>query len=205
MMNSRDKEALSAMLDNEADELEVRRILQSVGEDPELVQTWQRMSLVQALLHDDKMKISSNFTGCDVGFSDAVARAIADETLTPPVIQSKSFQWKQPLAKLGIAASVAAAFFLGMQSAVNQPAGDLPLPLAQGRSIDSTADSDANGPATSALADAEPAVRQVDPQARQRLEDYIQSVSITREEPQQLEQLQDSPLYRLVNEIQNSQ
>jgi sigma-E factor negative regulatory protein RseA len=204
-MNSRDKETLSAMLDNEADELEVRRLLKSVGENPEIAEAWQRMSLVQALLHDDNVKIPANSTPCDTGFSDAVARAIADEALTPVASAGKSIQWRQPLAKLGIAASVAAAFFLGMQSAVNQPAGELSLPIAQGQTIDSATDSDVNVPAASALADADPVVRQVDPEARQRLEDYIRSVSITREEPQQLEQLQDSPLYRLVNETQDSQ
>ena len=44
--------------------------------------------------------------------------------------------------------------------------------------------------------------RQVNPEARQRLEEYIRSASITRDQPTPIEQLEDSPLYRLVNEIQ---
>ena len=207
-MNSHDKETLSAMLDNEADALELRRMLKMAGEDPQLADTWQRMSLVQAILHDDNLKASKHMGTPVRDFSNAVMQAIADEPM-PQVSGDKTGaervnaeQWTQPLAKLAIAASVALAFFLGMQTTVRQ-AGSVTTPVAQQQTADEVSNDSAS---PSRVADVtESAVREVDPAARQRLEEYIRSVSITREEPQQLEQLQESPLYRLVNEIQDSQ
>jgi len=219
MMNSQDKETLSAMLDNEADELELRRILKTAGDDPQLADTWQRMSLVQAVLHDDNVKDSWHLIGSDSKFSATVMQAIAAE----PVPQSsgvdsdgKVKQWTQPLAKLGIAASVALAFFLGMQISVSEP-GTVITPMAQQQSVEGSGEVDSSATIIAVAADstaAESTVREVDPEARQRLEEYIQSVSITRDEPQQLEleqlqqsspleQLQNSPLYRVVNEVQD--
>ncbi len=95
-----------------------------------------------------------------------------------------------------------------MQSAVNQPLTETPLAIAREQNLDPAMSSDSSVSAISALADGNtlnPAVREVDPDARQRLEDYIRSVSITPDEPQQIEQLQDSPFYRLVNELQDPQ
>jgi len=209
-MSSQELETLSAMLDNEADELELRRILKRLEQDPELVEAWQRMSLVQAVLHDDNLR-SRHVGRVDSRLSEAVSRAIVEEPV-PPAAEKAVRRWTQPLAKLGVAASVAVAFFLGMQISVeNQPgASERATPLVQQADSDiSNGREDArSAPAAATLADNggnEPAVQEVDPEARQRLENYIRSVSITREEPEQLEQFQDSPLYRLVNEIQDLQ
>ncbi|MBT8146246.1 MAG: sigma-E factor negative regulatory protein [Gammaproteobacteria bacterium] len=213
MMNSQDKETLSAMLDNEADELEIRRVLKAAVGDTQFADTWQRMSLAQALLHDDNLKSSAHGPLSGRDLSAAVMQAIAEEPVpqtTGGEVQDKASdsasqkaQWAQPLAKLGIAASVALAFFLGMETTFNQSDDVISAPLAQGQGVDEAPASDSNP--TLLAAAAESASREVDPEARQRLEEYIQSVSITREEPQQLDQLQDSPLYRLVNEIRDSQ
>jgi sigma-E factor negative regulatory protein RseA len=208
-MNNHDKETLSAMLDNEANEFEVRRLLSTIDHNPEISDLWRRMSLVQALLHDDNIKASKSLNVGNANFSNAVSRAIANEpSVSIPSEDKNPFQWQKPLVKLAIAASVAAAFFLGMQSAVNQPLTESPLAIAREQNLDPAMPSDSSVSAISALADGNtlnPAVREVDPDARQRLEDYIRSVSITPDEPQQIEQLQDSPFYRLVNELQDPQ
>ncbi len=208
-MNNHDKETLSAMLDNEANEFEVRRLLSTIDHNPEISDLWRRMSLVQALLHDDNIKASKSLNVGNANFSNAVSRAIANEpSVSIPSEDENPFQWQKPLVKLAIAASVAAAFFLGMQSAVNQPLTESPLAIAREQNLDPAMPSDSSVSAISALADGNtlnPAVREVDPDARQRLEDYIRSVSITPDEPQQIEQLQDSPFYRLVNELQDPQ
>jgi sigma-E factor negative regulatory protein RseA len=208
-MNNHDKETLSAMLDNEANEFEVRRLLSTIDHNPEISDLWRRMSLVQALLHDDNIKASKSLNVGNANFSNAVSRAIANEpSVSIPSEDKNPFQWQKPLVKLAIAASVAAAFFLGMQSAVNQPLTESPFAIAREQNLDPAMPSDSSVSAISALADGNtlnPAVREVDPDARQRLEDYIRSVSITPDEPQQIEQLQDSPFYRLVNELQDPQ
>ena len=208
-MNSQDLETLSALLDGEADELELRRVLKAVASDPQIAEAWERMSLVQAVLHDDNLNAFKHPLIPNNNVAVAVAQAIADEPV--PELQggeaSGPARWTQPLAKLGIAASVAFAFFLGMQTTINSPAGDLSAPVAQQSEAEFNTGSAPSQLAVSLTEAAvtESAPREVDPEARQRLEEYIQSVSITREEPQQLEQLQDSPLYRLVNENQGLQ
>lgn len=213
-MNNRDRETLSAMLDNEADELEIRRLLRDAESDSELQETWQRLSLVQAVLHDDNVKATSQLRSPSLAFSERVAKAIAAEPIpqSTQTDQTGTGQWRQPVAKLAIAASVALAFFLGMQTTLTSPENPGALPVAQqapaGGAVDSLRTSADGVLPVTAIADSsvvDAAIREVDPEARQRLEDYIRSVSITREEPRQLEQLQDSPLYRLVNEVQDSQ
>ena len=51
-MSQFEKETLSALLDNEADDLELRRLLKSIDSNPELAETWERYCLEQSLMHD---------------------------------------------------------------------------------------------------------------------------------------------------------
>lgn len=204
-MNDTDKQSLSALIDNEVDDLELRRLLKAVEVNSDLQSTWGRMNLVQAVLHDGNVQHSTVLPLIGDDFANKVAEAIAHEP-RPSVTQTLAGNWGKSFAKLGIAASVALAFFLGMQATVFQPeySGSGVAPLA--RQVDQLNFESLSGAAqNNATLIAESTVRQVDPEAFQRLEDYINSVSISPEEPAQLEQLQDSPLYRLVNEIQNSQ
>lgn len=201
-----DRESLSALLDGEADELELRRFLKAAESDPALLDTWERMSLVQSLLHDDNLKATTFLRKPGSGIAAAVDAVLAAE---PPVGKASPGAWKSA-AKIAIAASVAIAVFAGLQAGLRQDAGTAPVPVAleQGSQLDENRVEVAglvgagNGAQAGDSSVADAAARQgVDPAARQRLEEYIRSVSITREEPAALEQLQDSPLYRLVNEI----
>lgn len=45
------QETLSAVIDNEADELELRRVLAACGEDAELRSTWSRYQLARSVMH----------------------------------------------------------------------------------------------------------------------------------------------------------
>jgi negative regulator of sigma E activity len=154
-------------------------------------------------LHDDNVQHSTSIHLFGDNFADKVASAIAGETIAPAKPELKS-SWGKSFAQLGIAASVALAFFLGMQTIMPQQEQSGTAPVAQ-QSDTSNSQSLTGVAQTEETLVTEPAIQQVDPEARQRLEDYIRSVSIRPEEPAQLESLQDSPLYRLVNEIQNSQ
>jgi len=209
-MRSQNFEALSAMLDNEADELELRRIVKEAGQDPELAAAWERMSLVQAVLHDENLARNAGIEPRGNRLSEAVQAAIAAETPVAGRLPGVG-QWGAAVAKLSIAASVALAFFLGMQVSLNdQPLAPVAPAVVQQQSDASPVTTVQELPAVPVPALAETASteqlqRQVDPAARLRLEEYIRSASITREEPPGLEQLEDSPLYRLVNEIQRSQ
>ncbi len=53
-MSEKLKEALSAVVDDEADEFELRRVLDEVGKNPELKATWNRYHLVSALLRAER-------------------------------------------------------------------------------------------------------------------------------------------------------
>jgi sigma-E factor negative regulatory protein RseA len=201
-MSNKDKESLSALIDNEIDDLELRRLLKAVELDAELRSTWERMNLVQAVLHDDNVQHSTVLPHLGNNLANRVADVIANE----PGQTEKPAQlgdWGKSFAKIGIAASVALAFFLGMQTTMIEPGPAVAgvVPVAQQSEAEYVSVVAQNSDSSAV----ELAVQQVDPEARQRLEDYIKSVSIRAEEPVQLEQLQDSPLYRLVNEIQNNQ
>ena len=203
-MNSQDHETLSAMLDNEAEQLELRRLVKAAAGDPDLAAKWERLNLVQALIHDDNLKSTAGLPFTGNRLSSVVAEAIAREPGPLPV-KTAGYRWTQPRAKTAIAASVAIAFFMGMQISVNDPSG-LPgvVDVAQQVQVEDVSQPVAAPVADLAVIESGTAgAAQVDPEARLRLEEYIQSASITRDEPQKLEQLEDSPLYRLVNEIQD--
>ena len=52
-MSEKLREAVSAAVDDEADEFELRRVLDEVQKDPQLKATWERYQLVGALLRDE--------------------------------------------------------------------------------------------------------------------------------------------------------
>ena len=55
-------ETISALLDNEADSLELRRFLKSCEQDPTLLETWERYSLVQAALHESAKPVNASLS-----------------------------------------------------------------------------------------------------------------------------------------------
>ena len=177
------KESLSALLDNEADELELRRILQASRRDPELLLTWQRFSLVQAALRDGARPLGPDF-------ADRVLQQLEAE---PRVSASGRFlPWQQNLARLAIAASVAAVFFVALQvglapdSATPEMAATSPEPANLAESL---------------LADASQPEHQSAQQIAPLVRAYIDSIYIDNNQPPMTEHMQDSPLYRLVNEL----
>ncbi len=52
-MSSQLKESLSAAIDGEADQFELRRVLDEVGRDPQLRASWQRYHAIGALIRGD--------------------------------------------------------------------------------------------------------------------------------------------------------
>ncbi|MNM65208.1 Sigma factor AlgU negative regulatory protein [compost metagenome] len=98
------QESLSAVMDNEADELELRRVLAACGEDVELRATWSRYQLARSAMHREtalpKMDIAAS-----------VSAALASESA--PVVQ-KSTPWKN-IGRLAVAASVTLAVLAGVR------------------------------------------------------------------------------------------
>ncbi|HKS14487.1 MAG TPA: RseA family anti-sigma factor [Pseudomonas sp.] len=129
------QESLSAVMDNEADELELRRVLNA--DDSETRATWSRYQVARAAMHKElllpKLDIAS-----------AVSAALADEAVPAKV---KSGPWRS-LGRLAVAASVTVAVLAGVRMynqdeitgvelAAQQPAAqqNLSVPQVQGPAV----------------------------------------------------------------------
>ena len=118
-MSEKMRESLSALMDNEVDELELQRVLKQVGEDAELRQTWVRYNATRAVM-----------TGQPVGnlqldISARVSSAIA-EGGNPAEQPSLRQRLARPVASFAVAASVAATVVLGGQQLAQISAADDP-------------------------------------------------------------------------------
>ena len=188
-------ETISALLDSEADELELRRFLKSCGQDPTLLETWERYSLVQSALHETTQPVSGSL-------SKRIAARIEQEGPLALVLATPAqSSWKEGITKMAIAASVAAVFLVAMQVNLDSDPGTSAIPAVADQPPESTkALAIPSSEVTTLIAETSvdaPVVVDVGI-ARQ----YIESLTLDDEEPVRIEHIQDSALYRLVNELQ---
>lgn len=106
MSNQSLQESLSALMDNEADELEIRRVLQSSESDSTLRSTWERYQLARAIMHKEPWQSR-------IDLSAGIAAMIADEP-APVMAEPKSPRAWQNLSRLAVAASVTVAVLVGV-------------------------------------------------------------------------------------------
>ena len=111
------QETLSAVMDNEADELELRRVLAACGEDAELRSTWSRYQLARSVMHREP-------TLPKLDIAAAVSAALADEAAPP---KAEKGPWRM-VGRLAVAASVTLAVLAGVRL-YNQ--NDAPPQMAQ--------------------------------------------------------------------------
>ena len=187
-------------MDGEADDLELRRLLKSLKGNPELAHCWERYHLAQSVLHDRGIPVS-----------DQLANRVAVALDSEPGLDASSpgMQWRQGLMRVAIAACVAlitAVILMPTEQSTTeipslaQEAGsEIPANTAD-ESDDGVISSGNNAPADTLLA--ESPVIEVDPDAQQRLQEYIEAMRFDPEEPVRVEHIQDSPLFRLVNDYQ---
>lgn len=108
------QESLSALMDDQADELEVRRVLQACEQDQALRDTWARYQLARAVMHKEPWQ-------GQVDLSAGIAAALADEP-TPVASQpeqSRRTAWWPRMGRVAVAASVTLAVLIGVRM-VNQ-------------------------------------------------------------------------------------
>lgn len=96
-------ESLSAVMDNEADELELRRVLASSG-DEEIRATWSRYQIARAVMHKELLEPRLDIAA-------AVSAALAEEAV--PAAAPKA-AWRT-LGRLAVAASVTVAVLAGVR------------------------------------------------------------------------------------------
>ena len=82
-------ETISALLDNEADDLELRRFLKSCEQDLTLLESWERYSLVQSVLHDSAQPVNASL-------SQRIAAQIEQEAPLSSTAPVQPF-WKEGL------------------------------------------------------------------------------------------------------------
>lgn len=119
-------ESVSALMDNQASELELQRLLKAMEVDSELKSTWFRYQIASAGLKKDLPVIASN------DFAARISAAIdAEETylIQPPVSIQRNvgpassatnmiampLRWWQQAGRVAVAASVAGALIVGVQ------------------------------------------------------------------------------------------
>ena len=187
-MSEKRRETLSAMLDNETDELELRRLLKTAAGDAGLKRVWERYSLAQSLSRGDRVARLSD------DFHLQVARRLHAEP-APRHGAGALATGRRFAGKFAIAATVAAAVFVAFQAgldkepAVQRIADEAPAPAA--------------APAVRIVNIDNARVDPVDAEARQRLLEYIESMRFDPEQPPRMEHIQDSPLFHLVNDLQD--
>ncbi len=100
------RESLSALMDDEANELEVQRLLGQLGEDEALRQTWVRYNLARSV-------ISGQPVGrLNLDISQQVSAAIAADVRPAVGVWQRL---SRPVASLAVAASVTAVVVFGGQ------------------------------------------------------------------------------------------
>ena len=105
-MNEKLLESVSALIDGEADELELRRLLATA--DSEIVRAaWRDYHLQRDSLHGVDMQFAQ------VDLSGRIQAALADETVAAV---APSPRWRRSLASIAVAASVATVVVIGARS-----------------------------------------------------------------------------------------
>ncbi len=129
-MSDKHLEELSALMDGETSELEVRRVLGNIGKDQALCQKWSRYQLASSVLRGETQGRAQQWQSMDL--SARVAQALEAE----PALNTGAAHRKRlgaglmrPLTNMAVAASVSAAVILGWQN-IQGPAASIPGPVA---------------------------------------------------------------------------
>ena len=111
------RESLSALMDDEAEQLEVRRVLHAGEQDAEIRHSWDRYQLARSIMHKEPW-----YT--DVDLSSGIAAALAEEPVLKPASAPVASRWKTQLGRFAVAASVTVAVLIGVRMVNQDPAAD---------------------------------------------------------------------------------
>ena len=100
------RESLSALLDDEANELEIERVLSKVADDPELRATWVRYNIVHTVAGGQQP------VHLDLDISARVRDELGGQAHGGSAFRQR---WLRPLSSVAVAASVTVAVVLGGQ------------------------------------------------------------------------------------------
>lgn len=107
-MSEQLKESLSAIIDDEADEFELRRVLDEIGQDEELRLKWSRYHLIASILRGEGMSESASTNIWRVIDDEAQPEVVDAAELDAPQAP-RNRNWIGGLVGAGVAAGVAMA------------------------------------------------------------------------------------------------
>lgn len=169
-MNERFHESLSALLDGEADELEIRRLLKQTEQDEELLEKWGNYQMIGALMRQEPV--------APVDLAKGVRQALDGQPMDElsPMIEQPlaSNTWRKLAASGAVAASVMVAVLVGVQwqqgAAVD---ANQPVMVAQApTTAPEITTSIAGAPATMAVALSSEQQQQLE-EAQRKLQEYV--------------------------------
>lgn len=114
-MSEQLRESLSALMDDEANELELERVLSRIGADNDLRAAWSRFNGAREALSGQSQGLSR------LDISKRVSGALASEKVSQP---GRWQRMMRPVASFAVAASVAATVVIGGQQLAQLSAGD---------------------------------------------------------------------------------
>ncbi|NJN52466.1 MAG: sigma-E factor negative regulatory protein [Gammaproteobacteria bacterium] len=113
-MSSQLKESLSAVVDGEADEFELRRVLDETGRNPELLASWRRYHAIGALIRGE---VTGGSSFARTSLNRVWAGLARGEAAADPASGARfdmaSSSWVRRLAGTAVAASVALGVIAG--------------------------------------------------------------------------------------------
>jgi sigma-E factor negative regulatory protein RseA len=175
------RESISALLDDEANELDLQRILKELEGDADSAGTWQRYHLQSATLRNEL----GSFSHMDISsrVRESINDEFADASLAPAPRKALG-AWVKPFTSVAVAASVTAAILTSTQLYNAVAGGGAPTEAAlavSGNVSAVMANSQTVGfgnaaPRTSASMAVAPRDQSVaDEMARQRLDHYLRN------------------------------
>lgn len=109
------KQSLSALMDNEADELELHRVLHA-SDDAELRDQWSRYHVARAAMHNEVWQVQTDLSAQIMAAIEAEPALAADQHKTfKAAEQARKTPSKPWLARLAVAASVTLAVLAGVR------------------------------------------------------------------------------------------
>lgn len=102
-------ESVSAVMDGEADELELRRVLAAAGEDAAVRERWARYQLARAVMHKQTV-----VPGLDLASAVSAAIAAEETPSAAPAAPPTRSGWAQ-FGRMAVAASVTLAVLVGVR------------------------------------------------------------------------------------------
>lgn len=161
-MTDKAREEMSALMDGEATELELHRVLKCCETDDELRASWRRYHVMRSVIRGearDKTVLPGVLPSASLDIAAAVSKAIADEPSysEPTEVKQKDRPWVdkvlRPFGSVAVAASVSAMVIFGWQSTGGFESQQIPsgVPIAASSSYSAPTYSASNSSPSSAI------------------------------------------------------